>query len=70
MKTFTIISGGDEFCLRCASLGRETAAHVAVKEVVKGVLVHSALCEEHFLTVEQRKEQRSPRQGRRFLGIF
>jgi len=49
-KSFTITS--KEACLRCAALGREGEARVAVQEEVKGVVVYSALCEEHFTVVQ------------------
>jgi hypothetical protein len=49
-KEFMVTS--QEPCTRCASLGRETEARIAVKEVIRGVVVHSALCEEHFTVVK------------------
>jgi len=53
-KIFSITS--QEPCTRCACFGQEREARVAVKEVVRGVTVHSALCEEHFLRVEKKKK--------------
>jgi len=53
-KSFTITS--QEPCTRCACFGQKREACVAVKEKVRGVTVHSALCEEHFLRVEKKKK--------------
>jgi len=66
-KIFTITS--KEACLRCAALGREGEACVAVREEVKGVVVHSALCEEHFTVVQPPAIKRHVKRPR-FFGLF
>jgi len=66
-KSFTITS--KEACLRCAALGRESEACVAVKEEVQGVVVHSAWCEEHFTVVQPPTAKRHVKRPW-FFGLF
>jgi len=66
-KSFTIIS--KEVCTRCAALGREREACVAVEEEVKGVVVYSALCEEHFTVVKPPVAKRHVKRHW-FFGLF
>jgi len=58
-----------EYCTRCACFGQEREACVAVKEEVRGVVVHSALCEEHFTVAKPPAAKRQVKRHR-FFGLF